>query len=142
MLVTVTASATSSSNPPSGGGLDTGTQVGIGVAIGVGGLIAIIVAAALIMRRRKRKSANRAGYDKPELHGKVLPKTHGRGELEEGRPLAELDSETGPRELPGDQGRMGELDAESTTDGKGTSTTMTEEKKDEAKTSSREKTDQ
>lgn len=139
--MTVTASATSAPNSSSGGGLKTGAKVGIGVGIGVGGLIAVIVGAILIFRSRKRKSAKKAGYEKPELHGKVLPKTHGRGELEEGRPLAELDSHTGPGELPGDQGRVGELNAGSTTNGKGTSTIMTEEKMEEIKALAGEKTD-
>lgn len=141
MLVTVTASATSSSSPSSDGGLKKGAQIGIGVGLGVGGLIAIIIAAFFILKRRRRRSVTGAGYEKPELHGKVLPKTHGRDELEEGRPLAELEPNTGPRELPGDEGRVEELNAGSITNGKGTSTTMTEEKTPEAQASSREKTD-
>lgn len=78
--------------------------------------------------RKKRRDARAAGYNKPELHGKHLPRTHGRSELEEGKVPVELDATTSPKELPGDPEKpaAGELGTGSTTEGTATSTTMTE----------------
>ena len=102
-------------------GLSTGAQIGIGVGMGLGGLLVIVVAGFLLIKRRRRSTGNR-GFEKPELQGRGLSRTHGRKELEEGRPPAELDASTDAKELPGDQGYVAELKSDAKTET--TSTTM------------------
>ena len=41
--------------------------------------------------RRRRSNCQTMRYEKPELGGKALPRTHGRSELDCGRERVELD---------------------------------------------------
>ncbi|KAK5214568.1 hypothetical protein LTR72_012259, partial [Exophiala xenobiotica] len=82
-------------------GLGQSSKIGIGIGLGIGvTLLALLVGVFTLRRRRRNRNARNSpppsGFEKPELHGKDLPRTHGRDELEEtiqeskmspGRPL-------------------------------------------------------
>ncbi|KAJ9616819.1 hypothetical protein H2200_000538 [Cladophialophora chaetospira] len=95
-----TASAVGPTESPDtiSGGLSTGAKAGIGVGVGVECLLIFLPVAFLLFRSRRCKQKKAAAaaisdpFEKPELRGSQLPRTHGRGELDEGRPLAELDA--------------------------------------------------